>query len=205
MTPEERAKIFEHSPEDASLYQKLTADLPTLAGLKGTGLDSNGEPMKFGLGPHSVKCISEVAALTNPTSILEIGFNVGYSAAMWLHFTQAKLVSVDISTSDETATAARLLKEMYPNRFHFIREDSGKVLDRIQGWKFDLIFIDGGHLEPDVVNDISLGLALNVKYFCFDDWQNEWGPGVQPAFNKSSLELMKVMGNIALARNPAVA
>ena len=188
------------SVEDTMMFLELTRGLPNLSGFNGTGKDEHGDPIPYGLGPHSVRCIREVCETTRPNSILEIGFNLGYSASMWLYFTSADLVSVDISDKKETLAAASTLQERHPGRFQFICSDSALVAPLLAGKQFDLIFIDGGHLEHHVMNDIGLAKSLDIPNLCFDDWLPQFGPGVQPAIQKYDLDVVKVLGNIALAR-----
>jgi hypothetical protein len=188
------------TPEDQALYLECVKGLPTLAGFSGTGRDENDVPIPYGVGPHSVRCIREVCEIVQPKSILEIGFNLGYSASLWLHFTSATLFSVDISNKRETLAAATTLTERYPDRFTFLCCDSFKLLPRLEGKKFDLIFIDGGHLDEHVMNDIRVAQALDIPNLCFDDWLPQFGPGVQPSIARYKLTVAKVMGNIALAK-----
>jgi hypothetical protein len=78
----------QYTEEDCRFYNSFFEVLP--------------ESFVGSLGPHSVGSIREICNICNPMSILEIGFNVGYSASMWLGFTGAVLYSVDNSTRDHT-------------------------------------------------------------------------------------------------------
>ena len=62
-------------------------------------------------------------------SILEIGFNIGYSASMWLEFDPDKkstLTSVDIGIHADTVKAAEAVKNLHGDRFSFILSNSKK-------------------------------------------------------------------------------
>lgn len=184
--------------EDGLLFHKWTGPLAKINGFRGDCLDKYGNPIPYCLGPHSIKMLRAVADMFKPKAILEIGFNLGYSSAMWLNLTDATVLGVDISDKDETLFGAEYLKEHYPGRFEFVLSDSKLVYDKIKDRKFDMIFIDGGHDEPDVDNDIALGVKLGIKKFAFDDWWRCWGPGVQSAIAKSPLNLTHVFSNIAV-------
>ena len=105
--------------------------------------------------------------------MLEIGFNIGYSASMWLEFdinNRLKLTSVDIGKHKDTEAAARAVKGLHGDRFEFILCDSKKVKPQLLGKRFDLAFIDGDHGHEGVGNDINLCLDLEIPYLVFDDW-----------------------------------
>lgn len=185
-------------PDDQKLWDEWVQDLPTQEGFSGTGLDKFGARIPYGLGPHSMRDLRTVLDLTKPKTILEIGFNLGYSSVMWLGLSDCLVTSVDISTKDETLSAANTLQARFPDRFNFISADSKYLLQFIAGRKFDLIFIDGGHHYEDVMADIRTGLELGVRHFVFDDWWPCFGPGVQKAINDSPLTITHLLSNIAV-------
>lgn len=201
------------SDEDIAFFHKCTAGLPGVEGFSGTGFDAKGERIPYGVGPHSVRCFREIVSIVKPKSILEIGFNLGYSASLWLNLAEARLVSVDISDKEETLYASKNITKKFNNRFNFICSDSAdielastfKLIHYFGGVPFDLIFIDGGHLEHHVMADIKLALDLGIKWLAFDDVLPQFGPGVLPAIAKHpQLEEVKTMGNIALYKNTSV-
>ncbi len=198
--PELQAEIMSVPQQDAADYAKWISKLIDLKGFRGDGKDRYGQPIPFGCGAHSLRCLRKAVEILRPKSILEIGFNMGYSAAMWLHLSDAKVFSIDISDKYETLYGARVLKEEFGNRFDFWVCDSARLIDELNFFvDFDTMFIDGGHLEHHVANDIEVGLRLQVKKFIFDDWWPCWGPGVQVAISKKpSLKITNVMGNIAV-------
>jgi predicted O-methyltransferase YrrM len=181
--------IWSVTPGDEELFQEWIKKLPASA------------PMPYGLMAHSVKNLRKAVEVFQPKSILEIGFNIGRSASMWLNLSDATLVSVDIGTQPETLQAAKALEKQFPKRFCFLNCDSRLVYDQLKDTKFDMIFIDGDHTENGVDIDIKLGLKLGIKNFVFDDWMVEYGPGTQPAIAKNKeLTVTHVCGgNIALA------
>jgi len=106
-------------------------------------------------------------------SILEIGFNIGYSASMWLEFDHDKkstVTSVDIGIHADTVKAAEAVKNLHGDRFSFILCDSKKVRKQLEGQLFDLAVIDGDHSDPGVASDIRLCLDLQIPLLLFDDY-----------------------------------
>ena len=58
--------------------------------------------------------IQDIYSQYNIKSILEIGFNIGYSASMWLEFDpdkKSKVTSVDIGIHADTIKASEAVKE----------------------------------------------------------------------------------------------
>lgn len=195
MTEEE---LMYSTPEELEFWHKCVKGLPGLEGFLKTGLDKYGQPIPFGTGPHCLKAFRAALDIVQPKSILEIGFNLGYSSAVFLKASRAKVVAVDISDKAETIFAAEKLAARFKARFNFILSDSSKVLDKVKKFKFDMIFIDGGHLEDQVTIDLQLGMDLGINYFLLDDWLPQFGPGVQVSIGKFNLEMIKNWGNIVL-------
>lgn len=200
MTQQENDELMYSSPEDQAFYLKCVEGLPTLAGLNGTGKDADGIPLPYGVGPHSVRCFREVVEIAKPSAMFEIGFNMGWSAALWLELTGAIVHSCDISQKAETIRAAQVLTQKYQGRFHYYNRNELNNSAFPAGW--DMIFIDGGHLLEDVKEDIQFCLNWHTPYLVFDDIMPEFGQ-VQEAIDSfgNKLELIKVMGNIALYKN----
>lgn len=195
------------SDEDVAFFHKCTNGLPGVHGFSGTGFDAKGERIPYGLGPHSVRCLREITDIVKPNHILEIGFNMGGSASMWLNLSDASYTGIDISDKAETLKAAEILKERYGDRFKFILSDSAakNLTWDLRDKKYNLCFVDGGHLEHHVVADIGLCLSLGIKYIAFDDVLVQFGPGVLPAIaHFPQLKLIKELGNISLYENTSI-
>lgn len=187
-------ELMEHSQEESEFYLNAVVGLPTMAGFRGDCKDKYGIPIPYGSSPHIVRYIRKVVAMIDPKSILEIGTNCGWSAALWLNICDAKLTSIDISDKDETIEAGRILHDRFPERFTFsLRKDFSA-----NAGQFDLIFIDGGHEEVDVTEDIKLAKDLGIPYLLFDDVYPRFGPGTIPSIEKFDLELIEDMDNLRL-------
>lgn len=156
-------------------------------------------------------------------SILEIGFNIGYSASLFLESdpdNKCKYTSVDIGRWEDTKKAADAVKSLYPDRFSFILKDSKYVYPDLEDQVFDLIFIDGDHSPLGVQRDIALALKLKIPLLLFDDWhpadslQGQYSNGVKVGCdsyakqNKIKLlevyDLKREQDKIALYKNDSI-
>src|SRR5262249_43760512 len=131
-----------------------------------------------------------------PRSMLEIGFNLGYSAACWLGYGVPHLLSIDIHPDPILQKAALVLADRYRERFQFMLSDSthSDTLPVLEFRAFYCVFIDGNHELDSLLSDIRLAKALGIKHLLFDDWYPETGPGVQPAVLASDLKVVDVLG-----------
>jgi len=138
-----------------------------------------------------VATIQDICDKTNPSSILELGFNRGTSSLMWLMCSSAKLVSTD---RYEKLKSVELIQSEFPNRFEFVHINHDDLLDKKNEWcdKFDLIFIDGGHQFKDVYRDIVNSLKLNPTYIALDDYYHPAHQSdIQKAVKEVNLEIIK--------------
>lgn len=102
----------------------------------------------------------------NPSvkTILEIGFNAGLSAGVFLAIRpDITVISVDIGHHDYILPAQKLIARVFPGRHQLIVGDSTDVLPQLhktlQSFP-DMIFLDGAHTEPVVSQDVTNCLAL---------------------------------------------
>jgi hypothetical protein len=162
--------------------------------------------------------INDVYANHQPRKMLEIGFNIGYSASMWLEFdpdNKLHLTSVDIGKHSDTQPAARAVKNLHGDRFEFILSDSKIVYPQLKGQYFDLAFIDGDHSDIGVFNDIELCLKLKIPFLVFDDYhtindQNPIRNMCEQYQRQNKLSLLKVYDldieqpKVAIYRNDSI-
>ena len=144
--------------------------------------------------------IQDIYNKYNVKSILEIGFNIGYSASMWLEFDYDKkstLTSVDIGIHKDTEAAAAAVKNLHKERFSFILSDSKKVKKQLQGQLFDLAFIDGDHTHQGVQNDIQSCINLKIPYLLFDDWHTYDEHGRYTNGVKTTCDMFEKAGKIS--------
>ncbi len=95
----------------------------------------------------------------NVKTILEIGFNAGFSCETFLESSEdMSVTSFDINQYRYVNVAREYMQNKYADRFEFIEGDSATSVpvyfkehpDR----KFDLIYIDGDHRFEYVVSDV---------------------------------------------------
>ena len=142
------------------------------------------------LSSNSIYTIQDICNITNPNNILEIGFNRGCSALMWLEYSNAYLTSIDIVNKPKSIN---YLKTTYLNRFDFKIMNSNE-LSSLKSWinQFDLIFIDGDHSYNAVKTDAQNSINLNPKYLVFDDYfHHRHGQDVQYIVSSLPLEIVK--------------
>mgnify|MGYP003632246198 CR=1 FL=1 len=143
------------------------------------------------LSSDSIFTIKDICKITNPINILEIGFNRGNSALMWLENSNASLTSLDITDKPKSVS---YLESTYKDRFTFRNMDSGQILayKLLMTEPFDLVFIDGDHSYQAVKLDAENSIELNTKYIVFDDY-NHWSHGddIKMIINELPLEIVK--------------
>lgn len=192
-TPEQIERYFLHSAEDAALYAALRAPY-----------FPDPHPTVGHLGAHSIRAVRAVCEIARPKRILEIGYCMGHSAEMWMHFApDARLVSVDPGGDPIIVRAVEVCRRLHPYpQFDFIKEDSRFLLknfgDRIRDLAPDLVYIDGMHTHEFVDSDIKMARELGARWICLDDYWRVWGPGVKDAMWDNGLAPFAQWGNIVL-------
>jgi predicted O-methyltransferase YrrM len=177
--------LNQYSEEDETLFNSFADNLP--------------EQVMGALGPHSIATIREICRICEPKTILEIGFNVGYSASMWLNFTDAVVYSIDISNHDNTLRAFELIKEKHGDRFHFFNIDSAQAGPLLEGKFFDFAFIDGDHSATGIARDLDMVRSLGILRIAMDDYWPVFS-ATQEVLPGSGYVVEKQWGNIVLCR-----
>lgn len=100
--------------------------------------------------PEQVDDLIKLINKSNIVNVLEIGFNAGHSAEIFLENNEnLTLTSFDLGTHNYVNIAKEYIDLTYPNRHNLIIGDSRitipEYIKNNKDTKFDIIFIDGGH------------------------------------------------------------
>lgn len=123
--------------------------------------------------------VNDLIQLTKHSkTIMEIGFNAGHSAEIFLDNSECTLTSFDIGVHDYVHNAGHYIALMYPNRHTLVLGDSTITVPQYMDTQFDVIFIDGGHEYNIVQKDIKncMRFAHKDTIVIVDDtiYRKEW-------------------------------
>ncbi len=106
-----------------------------------------------------VELLKKIVNQPNIKNVMEIGFNGGHSANLFLSLNpEIKVTSFDLGEHSYVHDAKEYIDIKYPSRHTLILGDSRLTLPkfiRMNSTKFDLIFIDGGHEFDIALMDIT--------------------------------------------------
>lgn len=98
-------------------------------------------------------------------TVMEIGFNTGHSSETFLQHPTTRVTSFDIGIHQYMSTAKQYIDRTYPGRHTLILGDSTQTvpvyIKEHPNTTFDLIYIDGGHDEHIVREDLQNALRLS--------------------------------------------
>jgi len=121
---------------------------------------------------ESFNSIKTICKKTQPKSILELGFNRGVSATMWLENSKASLHSIDIRSQQDVESSINYIQNVYPDRFTYTCMDHALLSNMVEEFKdkYDLIFIDGDHSYDAIYRDTKNSIQFNPTFIAFDDY-----------------------------------
>jgi len=100
---------------------------------------------------NKAQCLEIISLINNEqTLIMEIGFNAGHSAELFLENSKAYVYSFDLGTHfhQYLKYGKKYINNTYPNRHTLVFGDSRITVPKFainNSIEFDIIFIDGGH------------------------------------------------------------
>jgi predicted O-methyltransferase YrrM len=143
--------------------------------------------------------VKQMLEKKNNINIMEIGFNAGHSAEVFLNISQnIQLTSFDLADHPYTFIGKKFIDEKFPGRHLLIVGNSNSTVPSFilnnPTTKFDIIFIDGGHQYEVAMDDIRncKKLAHNNTVVIMDDtifynyeWIMGWNVGPSDAWNQA--------------------
>lgn len=171
--------------EDNALFREFTRYLP-----------KRGPGMPYHSGPQNISRFADMISVMDPSLVVEIGFNLGHSAAIMLGLGVEKVISIQPAMNEKTEQAIDALASVYGDRFRFVLSDSTGSATFIP--QPDILFIDGDHSYGWVMKDIAFGRELRAHAFFLDDYDSHHGPGVIKAVEDSNLVVRALFGTMAL-------
>jgi hypothetical protein len=187
VSPYYEQAIRSYSAEDKAFFDRATGMLPVRK-----------ETTPYHSGPHSVRSLRMAYELAGrPANVLEIGFCLGHSAALWLALGAQHVTSLENSTRDESIEASHIMRRTFGARFRLAFCLFG-VYPAVNDATF--AFVDGDHSVEGVDRDTAWVLSLGIKSILFDDLPPHWGPGTMPAIQKHRLVPLAILGTMCLCR-----
>lgn len=188
ITPYYESAIRKYSNSDKKFFDKATGFLP-----------ERKETTPYHSGPHSVRSLRMAYQLAGrPSNVLETGFCLGHSSALWFALGAEKVISVDNSDRPETQHAIiAMLNRFNGGDFTFVHREFA-TKDVLEVMRPTFMFIDGDHSVEGVDEDVRLALDLGISSILFDDYFPHWGPGIQPAIEKYGLIPLAILGTMCL-------
>jgi predicted O-methyltransferase YrrM len=156
---------------------------------------------------------TKMVQIAKPSSILELGFNRGVSALMWLFNTpdECKLHSIDLRSKETVSKSLEYINGIFGDRFKYSHLDHSVLTEDFVGMagmvdQYDLIFIDGDHTYQGILRDTENVLRMNPKYIAFDDYfHRAHGHDTQRVIKQFGLEVIeeyRVDVGQAITKNP---
>jgi predicted O-methyltransferase YrrM len=133
-----------------------------------------------------IKVANSIIDITKANSMLEIGFNIGYSAATWIQSGIKTLYIIDINYHPDTEAALHATKETFTdvhvdwllaNSTHQIAKDW--IIPTV-----DMAFIDGEHTYEATFSDSMLSIEKGAKWLAYDDVIEGHSNGIHAAIVK---------------------
>jgi len=139
--------------------------------------------------PLQVADLIELTKTPN-ISVMEIGFNAGHSAEVFLENNKTlKLTSFDLCEQSYSPSAKEYIDETYPDRHVLVIGDSRNsvpnFIENNPDTKFDVIFIDGSHdyeiAKLDLINCAKLAhkdtIVIMDDTMFTEGWEQYWTVG----------------------------
>lgn len=133
-----------------------------------------------------VDVAKDILDITNSKTMLEIGFNIGYSAATWLELGIEDLIVLDIGHHKDTLPAIRATAKHYNNKtvLWWIGDSTSDYAKELDVPKIDLSFIDGEHTYKAAMSDSLLSIDYGADWLVYDDVIESHSNGIDRAIDE---------------------
>lgn len=135
----------------------------------------------------------EILEIAKPRTMLEIGFNAGASALLFLMIDDTIIhESIDIVYNSKSSG---FLMNKFQHLLWIMDSADLHPHSELLSFHYDLIFIDGDHSEKSVIRDIRNSLEFTPKYLLFDDVRHPSHSYIERIITedfKNQLEMVKL-------------
>lgn len=113
----------------------------------------------------------DILKITQAKSMLEIGFNIGYSAAVWIEKGIKRLSIIDINNHKDTVPAINATIATYKdvNIEWWLGDSTSEDAFLVDIEPVDIAFIDGEHSYIACLSDSYLSILNGAKWLVYDD------------------------------------
>jgi predicted O-methyltransferase YrrM len=139
----------------------------------------------------------DILNLTGAKHMLEIGFNIGYSAAIWLSSGINTLIILDIGYHKDTLPAIRATAKTYSDKtiLWCIADSTSEDAKNLDIESIDIAFIDGEHTYEASLSDSYLSIHYGANWLVYDDVIENHPNGIDKAIdslvNLNIIEVIK--------------
>ena len=114
--------------------------------------------------------LKETINISQPTSLLEIGFYAGHSTTYWAELLDdnVDIISCYPDNHPRGEEFGPVIESLYPN-VKVMCKASPYIITEFRKRKFDLVYIDGNHSYGSAYYDTLAAIAVNADYILYDN------------------------------------
>lgn len=114
--------------------------------------------------------LREVIEVSNPKSLLEIGFYAGHSTTYWAELLDpsVEIFSCFPDNHPVGEKYSSIVSDKYPN-VEVRQKKSPDILVNLEHRNYDLVFIDGNHTFDNCYADTMMALLAGAKWILYDN------------------------------------
>lgn len=144
-----------------------------------------------------VDVAKDILDITQAKIMLEIGFNIGYSASTWLSHGIEHLIAIDIGYHPDTLSAIKATALAYkPKRVQWwIGDSKSPEAKELDIEEVHMAFIDGEHTYRAAMSDSQLSIEYGAEWLVYDDVIDGHSNGIA-----SAIESLQAAGKIEVAK-----